>query len=104
MLNLVSIADFAPLAGQPCELLLPDGSALPVELLSARESPQTRMNTAPPEKRTPFSVVFRSLQPSAVGCGTFAIMLAGGARLDGIYAERITGSDPALAYYQMVFN
>ncbi len=104
MLGTVSIADFLPLTGQPCALLLPDGAALPVQMLSTTEFPRTRMKHAAPDKRTPFVVVFRSLQPSAAGCGNYGITLADGSRLDDVYVERIDGSDPALAYYQMTFN
>lgn len=104
MLAQVSIADFLPLAGQPCELLLPDGAVLPVQVLRTTEFPRTRMKHAVPDRRTPFTVIFRSLQPSPAGCGNYSIMLADGNRLDDIYVERIDGSDPALAYYQMAFN
>lgn len=104
MLAQVSIADFLPLADQPCALLLPDGAALPVQMLSTTEFPRARMKHAAPDRRTPFTVIFRSLQPSMSGCGNYGITLADGTRLDDVYVERIDGSDPALAYYQMAFN
>lgn len=104
MLNRLAITDFTPLLGQVCELYLPDGGTLPLTVLSMAEAPRARMPGAPEGERMPFSVVLRSLQGSEFAGGCCGMVLGGGERVDGMHLGRIMGSDPALAYFQIVFN
>ncbi|BBP74032.1 hypothetical protein CCU68_33430 [Pseudomonas gingeri NCPPB 3146 = LMG 5327] len=103
MLQQVSNEHFQPLVDQPCPLHLPDGSLLPVQVESIRLRPQSQL---PESSRVPFNVMLRSLGPTDFVDGLCALELPQVGRLDAVFVSREPplGRDPALGYFNIVFN
>ena len=106
MLDRLAAAHFTPLLAQPQQLMLPDGSTLPVRIDGVSESPQSRLPGAAAERRTPFTVTLTALEPTAFTDGLCAIDLPELGRVEGIYVGRLAalGRDQAGAYFQINFN
>ncbi len=103
MLQQVCNEHFQPLVERPCPLYLPDGSQLPVQVEAVELRPQSRL---PENSRTPFSVTLRSLEPTHFIDGLCALELPQLGRVDEIFVSREPplGRDPALGYFNIVFN
>lgn len=106
MLDRLEASHFAPLLAQPQQLILPDGSALPVRVDGVHENPRSRMPQAGAESRMPFTVTLTALEPTAFIDGPCAIDLPALGRLEGIWVNRMAalGRDHAGAYFQIIFN
>lgn len=103
MLHQVSSEHFQPLLEQPCALHLPDGSQLPIRIEAIRLRPEARL---PEISRVPFMVLLHSLQPTDFVDGLCGLELPQTGRLEGIFVSRepALGRDPALGYFNIVFN
>ncbi|NWA29538.1 hypothetical protein HX870_02995 [Pseudomonas gingeri] len=103
MLQQVSSEHFQALMKQHCPLHLPDGSLLPIEIEAIALRPQSRL---PESSREPFTVVLRSLEPTAFVDGLCALELPQLGRVDAVFVSREPplGRDPALGYFNIVFN
>lgn len=103
MLQQVSNEHFLALLNQPCPLHLPDGSQLPVQIDSVDSRPQARLPESP---RLPFNVQLRSLQPTDFVDGLCALELPQLGRVEAIFVSRepALGRDPALGYFNIIFN
>ncbi|MFC5475424.1 DUF6916 family protein [Paraherbaspirillum soli] len=106
MLELVEASHFSSLSGTVCDLYLTDGSTLPVLVDCVTSKPQSRNPYAGDAQRMPFSVSLTAQQATAFVEGPCAMDLGTLGRVDGIYVSRVAalGRDPAVAYFQMVFN
>lgn len=103
MLLQVCDQHFQALLHQTCPLQLPDGSLLPIQVQSIELRPQARL---PENPRTPFSVMLRSLEPTPFVDGLCALELPQLGRVEAIFVSREPplGRDPALGYFNIVFN
>ncbi|MGY1451075.1 DUF6916 family protein [Pseudomonas chlororaphis] len=103
MLHLLQSEHFQPLLGQTCNLLLPDGSVLPVHIESIKDTPQSRMPNSP---RMPFCVELNSLAPTVFVDGLCDLELPGVGHLQGMFVSRVPalGRDPTLGYFYIAFN
>ncbi|WP_347903102.1 hypothetical protein [Pseudomonas purpurea] len=103
MLQLVKSEHFQPLLGKPCSLSLPDGSVMPIQIESIKDTPQARM---PNSTRMPFSVELNSLAPTSFVDGLCELELPGFGCLKGVFVSRIPamGRDPTLGYFFIAFN
>jgi hypothetical protein len=106
MLDRLEAAHFAPLIEQTRQLMLPDGSVLPVHVDDVRENPRARMPHAASDQRMPFTVTLTALEPTAFIDGLCALDLPGFGRVEGIWVNRMAalGRDHDGAYFQIVFN
>jgi len=103
MLQQVSSEHFQPLVNQPCSLQLPDGSQLPIQIEAIELRPQSRL---PENARIPFSVTLHSLEPTDFIDGLCALELPQLGRVDAVFVSRepALGRDPALGYFNIIFN
>lgn len=103
MLQQLSNEHFQALVDQPCPLYLPDGSLLPVQIQAIQLRPHARLPNCP---REPFNVMLRSLEPTAFVDGLCALELPQVGRVEAIFVSREPplGRDPALGYFNIVFN
>ncbi|NWA04982.1 DUF6916 family protein [Pseudomonas gingeri] len=103
MLQQVSNEHFQSLVNRPCPLHLPDGSLLSIQIESIQLRPQARL---PENPRIPFNVALRSLGPTDFVDGLCALDLPQLGRLDAVFVSREPplGRDPALGYFNIVFN
>ncbi|KPA92167.1 MULTISPECIES: DUF6916 family protein [Pseudomonas] len=103
MLQHVSSEHFQPLVDQSCPLYLPDGSPLQVRIESIALRSQAQL---PEMTRTPFIVQLHSLQPTDFVDGLCSLELPGLGRLEEVFVSRepALGRDPALGYFNIVFN
>ncbi len=106
MLDRLNAARFLPSEGRVCALHLPDGSSLPIMIDSVSEKPQYRNPYAPEGQRLPFSIAFTAQKPTHFEDGICALELVDGEKIEGIFVSRVAplGRDPALAYFQLIFN
>jgi len=103
MLQHVHSRHFQPLLGQTRNLLLPDGSCLPIRIETLDEAPRTKM---PDSERMPFSVEFNSLESTDFIDGLCALEVPELGKLEGVFVSRIPpmGRDPAVGYFYIAFN
>lgn len=102
MLNLVTLEHFRPLLARTSVLYLPDGSALPIQVQSLRETPDA---TLPGALRGAFSVRLSSLGPTDFVDGLCRLPLPG-ATLEQVFVSRepAMGRDSERGYFCIVFN
>ncbi|WP_248805363.1 DUF6916 family protein [Pseudomonas sp. MWU13-2100] len=103
MLQQVSSEHFQSLMKQHCPLHLPDGSQLPIQIEEIELRPQSRL---PENPRMPFNVMLRSLEPTDFIDGLCTLELPQLGRIDAVFVSREPpqGRDPALGYFNIVFN
>ncbi|WP_017902361.1 hypothetical protein [Pseudomonas asplenii] len=103
MLQHVSSEHFQPLLDQPSLLHLPDGSQLQVRIEAIGLRPKAQL---PEISRMPFTVQLHSLQPTDFVDGLCSLELPQTGLLEGIFVSRepALGRDPALGYFNIVFN
>lgn len=103
MLQQVHSRHFQPLLGQTSNLILPDGSCLPVRVETLEETPRAKL---PNTERTPFSVEFNSLETTPFVDGLCTLEVPELGRLEGVFVSRVPpmGRDPALGYFFIAFN
>lgn len=106
MLDLVDASHFNPLTGKVCDVHLPNGSILPMQVDCVTAKPQSRNPYAPATRRMPFSVGLTATQTTEFVEGPCVIDLENFGRLEGVFVARVAplGRDPNGAYYQIVFN
>lgn len=103
MLQHVHSRHFQPLLGQTRNLLLPDGSCLPIRIETLDEAPRAKM---PESERMPFSVEFNSLESTDFIDGLCALEVPELGKLEGVFVSRIPpmGRDLAVGYFYIAFN
>lgn len=101
MLNQVTCAQFRPMLERTSLLYLPDGSSLPIQVRSLRDSSVTL-----PGLRKAFSVLLESLGPTDFVDGLCHLPMPDGTCLEQVFVSRepAMGRDKERGYFCIVFN
>jgi hypothetical protein len=96
---------FADLVGQACEVVIPSGEALVLEVDEVTENTRAMPRRAAPGRRTPFTVVLKGSAESPLVCGQCTLR-ATGLEVANVHIDRIAPLDESgqIAWYQIIIN
>ncbi len=106
-LSQLSAAPFRPLIGDTFYILLPDAPPLALILKQVDERPQSRLPSASPEQRMPFSLLLTGDKNEPFLTGVLPLRHATLGTLPDLLLNRVMPSDGIMdpqAWYQINFN